>query len=81
MGKSYDCAAAMRKLRAYRKENGLCIFCGSPDLDTGQMCAYHAAKLRKYEDSPKRESGHRYPLERRSKLDPDILVGKDWRKR
>lgn len=73
-----DAADAMRQLRARRKAEGKCIYCENP-LETTTLCADHAAKVRKYKDAPKRESGHRYPVERRSKRDPNRLVGPDWR--
>jgi len=73
-----NAAAAMRELRKRRKESGQCIYCENP-LETTTMCAFHAAAVRKYKDAPKRESGHRYPLKRRSKRDPDVMVGSDWR--
>jgi len=76
--KNLDAAMVMRQLRARRKAEGKCIYCENP-LETTTLCAEHSAALRKYKDSPKRESGRRYPLERKSKRDPNKRVGSNWR--
>lgn len=70
-------AAVQRQKKQIQLEKGLCIYCNEP-LNTGTKCVKHSES--KYKDSPIRSSGHRYPLERRSKLDPNVMVGADWRK-
>lgn len=72
-----DHANKQRNKRQNQINQGLCVYCNEP-LNTGTKCEKHSE--RKYKDSQIRESGHRYPLERRSKLDPNVMVGPDWRK-
>ncbi|KQY90930.1 hypothetical protein ASD24_24335 [Paenibacillus sp. Root52] len=69
-------ANAIRQKKQKQIEKGLCVYCNEP-LNTGTKCEKHSE--RKYKDSPLRNSGHRYPLERRSKLDQNVMVGSNWR--
>lgn len=60
-----DQATKMRELRARRKAEGVCIYCGDP-LTTETMCERHA-EAKRTGSGPLAERGkRRYPITRRA---------------